>query len=176
MRPAKPSPGVRSQPGGIRNDPGGIRSIGQFGSPSQNPKAFQNAMGSHFDSLRNQLFGSTPQGNKQGTWKEKPGVKPAPEAPVGAAASGMGGPQEFGTYAAPINPDQYGSENFARQGIKGVSKLDGIGGIAGALGSFGGMGGMGGSMGGSFGGPQAFVDLLMSLMGQMNEEGPIRGR
>lgn len=84
------------------------------------------------------------------------------------------GPQQFGTVAPDINPDQFVSENYARKGTKGVSRLDDAGGFGSALGSFGGFGGASGGMG-TIGGSQDLVALIAQILSQ-TEGGPIRGR
>lgn len=162
--------------------------MGGLPSPSQGLQPFQNAVNkqlsgnplSGFGGLGRQLNPRlTPDlGPKgQGTWKEKPGVQVVDPNTM----SGESGPQQFGTVAADINPDQFVKENYAGKGLKGVKRLDEFGGLGGAMGGLMGggmmpMGSVGGGFGGGFGGPFDLVQMLMGLLGQTEEEGPIRGR
>lgn len=125
------------------------------------------------------LGGQLNKGGGKKTYKD-----PGPTAGTSPTESGGDmGSQQFGVYAPDINPDQFMKENFTSKGLKGVKRLDefggmgglmSMGGMSGGMSPFGGIGGYGG-FGGGFGGG-GIVELLMGLMGQMEEDGPIRGR
>lgn len=157
-------------------------------SPSQNPGRFRGQVRNHFRGLGNQLGGGfggggranilEPQGGRGG--RRRPG-RASTYVPGDQTATPVQpdmGEQAFGTYAPDIDAGQFVKEDYKKLGLKGNTKL----GTSNPFGGFGGIGGMGGGFGGGgggFGDPMAFVEMLMSLMGQMGgqeDQGPYRGK
>lgn len=90
-------------------------------------------------------------------WGPPKGVKKVPaESPTQTF-----GPEQFGTYAAGINPQQFKDEGSIGKGaLKGYNNI-------GSLGSMGGFGDMGSMMGGGFD-PMMLMAMLQSIFGDMS--------